>query len=63
MINVRISFSYSHRMKAHGDGQVCQDWHKDVGSGCVAAEVGDDHSEPSEDEASHPSREGGKVQP
>ena len=50
-------------MKAHGNGQVCQDWNKDIGSGGVAAEVSDDHSEPSEDEAGDPSREDRKVEP
>ena len=48
---------YTHRMKAHGNGQVCEDGHEDIGSGRVAAEVGDDHGEASEDKTRNPARE------
>ena len=53
----------AHRIEAHGNGQVCQDGHKDIGSGRVAADIRDDHRHPSEDETGHPAREGGQVQP
>ena len=53
----------THRIEAHGNSQVCQDRHKDIGSGRVAADIRDDHRDPSEDETGDPAREGGQVQP
>ena len=50
-------------MEAHGDGHVGKDWHKHVGGGGVAADVGDEHGEAREDETGNPAREGGHVHP